>query len=109
SRRISSVTTEEQWTALLREVLARSKPGPKTSLIGGEEVMLEGLSKSVPGGAAVLSGPSLKASDQISGNRYVGTGIQIRYSQDEKLAQIVVAFHNGPAYRAGMREHDFIV
>ncbi len=45
----------------------------------------------------------------LTGNRYEGTGIQIRLDPKEKLAQIVVPFPGGPARKAGARPGDLIV
>src|SRR5262249_17662334 len=51
----------------------------------------------------------VKLRDQLSGNRYVGTGIQIRYNQKEEHAQIITPFRRSPAHKAGARPGDLIV
>ena len=108
SRRVSNVTTEEQWTKLLRENWSKAA-GEKIPPANRMQVMLEGLSSSVPGGVTLLDPVVLKVVEQTAGNRYVGTGIQIAFDQKEKLTQVRLAFRNGPAYRAGMKTDDFIV
>jgi carboxyl-terminal processing protease len=56
-----------------------------------------------------LSPKELKQYEVLTGNRYEGTGIQIRMDPKEKLAQIVVPFPGGPARKAGARPGDLIL
>jgi len=97
-KRVSQITTEAQWTALLQEI----KPFDP-------EQMLERLSRSVPGEAMLIGATQLKIMEQSANNRYVGTGIQLAVNKEEQLTQIRLAFRNGPAYRAGMKANDLIV
>jgi carboxyl-terminal processing protease len=97
-KRVSQITTEAQWTALLQEI----KPFEP-------EQMLERLSRSVPGKAMLIGATQLKIMEQSANNRYVGTGIQLAVNKEEQLTQIRLAFRNGPAYRAGMKANDLIV
>src|SRR5262249_13842514 len=46
---------------------------------------------------------------QISGNRYIGTGVQLRFDDKRKLVKIVVPFRRGPARKAGARPGDLII
>jgi carboxyl-terminal processing protease len=97
-KRMSLVTTEEQWIAIAKELHAANQPE-----------MVERLSKSVPGGLGFIPSKQLKVMDQSAANRYVGTGIQIAVDPETKLTQVRLAFRNGPAYRAGMKTNDLIV
>jgi carboxyl-terminal processing protease len=110
SARVSAVTTPEQFAAILREVLA--KPEAAKALADPDEnPLFHGLLPrgQTMRGSAYLSPRSLKAHEVLTGNRYVGTGIQIRWSDEEKLTQIVVPFPGGPARKAGARPGDLIV
>src|SRR5262249_39506060 len=67
----------------------------------GEEALLPGLRAAVPGKPHLLNRDELRISEQLDGNRYVGTGIQISLSKDKQLTQIILAFPSAPARRAG--------
>ena len=71
--------------------------------------MLKGLLGAVSGQPNVFSASSLKVSEQLQGNRYVGIGIQLAVNNAEKLPQITNPFGRGPAWRAGVRPGDLIV
>jgi carboxyl-terminal processing protease len=103
SRRVSQLTTEEQFAALLKDLWPRT--GKQAEL---EAALFQGLLRPAPG-ARLLTPDEVKIDDQIRNNRYVGTGIQIRMDQKEELTQIVVAFPGGPARKAGAQNGDFIV
>ncbi len=103
-RRVGKLETLEQFTAFLKEVWPRGAETP-----GLEETALEGLFAAVPGQGSFWPADQIRVADQISGNRYVGTGIQIRVHPDEKLPQIVIPFRGGPAYKAGIKPDDLIV
>ena len=105
SRRVSALTTEQEFTAFLRDLWPKSAT-PPTEL---ETALLGGLLQPVPGSPALLSAEDRERMDQLSHNRYVGTGIQLRMSAKEGLAQVVVAFPGGPARRAGVRPDDLIL
>jgi carboxyl-terminal processing protease len=47
--------------------------------------------------------------EQLTRNRYVGTGIQIRQNAESDHVMIVLAFAGGPARRAGARANDLIL
>jgi C-terminal peptidase prc len=105
-RRVSAVTTPEQWAAFLREVwpTARGQKTPEQL----KEALFEGLVNPLPH-SHWLPPAAAKVADQISNNRYVGTGIQIRIDMEEHAPQIVTPFRKGPAYRAGARPGDLIL
>ncbi len=105
-RRVSTITTPEQWVAFLREVWPAVR-GQKTSELMEEE-LFKGLVGPLPH-SQWLPPLTAKLADQVSNNRYVGTGIQLRIAQEERCPQIVTPFRKGPAYRAGARPGDLIV
>jgi C-terminal peptidase prc len=108
--RVSDVTTPEQFAALLAEVWP-AKGTPDVNGEGPEQDLFRGLFGWRREGRAgsYLSPQQRKAHEVLVNNRYVGTGIQIRMDQKEKLTQIVVPFPGGPARKAGARPGDLIV
>jgi C-terminal peptidase prc len=106
-RRVRQVETREQLTALLKEVWPRGDGAPEADVL--EAAALEGLFKAVPGHGVYSPPDEARVADQISGNRYVGTGIQIRLHPDEKYPQIVVPFRGAPAQKAGIKPEDLII
>src|SRR5438132_2460913 len=109
SKRVSQVTNEEQWTVLFREVWSVNGAGQAGLSVEREELVLQGLSGSVPGGVDLIDPAQAKVMEQSAANRYVGTGIQIALNDKEKLTQVRLAFRTGPAYKAGMKSDDLIV
>jgi carboxyl-terminal processing protease len=107
--RVSAVTTPEQFATLLKEVYPEARPADAPAE-EGENPLLHGLFGDASRfGAGYLSPRGLQVYEILTGNRYVGTGIQIRWLADEKLTQIVVPFPGGPARKAGARVGDVIV
>jgi C-terminal peptidase prc len=109
SRRLSALATEEQVAAFFQEIrnsVASAKVAADADL---QSKLLAGLLRKVPGGAHVIPAEQVKGLERIENNRYEGTGIQIRYHDDEKYPQIVIPFRNGPMHRAGARPGDLIV
>lgn len=111
--RVSRVTTLEQFAALLAEVWPseeeRRDTGPTETR---EHTLCNGLLawRAVDEGRPFyLSPQDVKRHEMLAGNRYVGTGIQIRKNDKEKLTQIVIPFPGGPARKAGARPGDLIV
>jgi carboxyl-terminal processing protease len=110
SGRVSSVTTAEQFAALLREL--SSRPDVAKGLQDLEEnLLLYGLlgGRGEMDHFGYLSPQGVKRYGIHTGNRYVGTGIQIRMDPKEDLSQIVLPFAGGPARVAGARPGDLIV
>ena len=107
SRRISTLTTPEQFSALLAELWPAkpAKPVPTQAL---EEALVEGLLDSVPGHATLMAAKELKVQEQIQGNRYVGIHIQLRYDDKDKRSVIQALVPGGPADRAGAKQEDRI-
>ncbi len=109
SQRISTLATEEQFKALVRELWTEATGNPNETTLALQAALLEGLLSPVPGRANLLSAEEVKTMEVIAGNRYVGTGIQIRFHEDRKLVQIVTPLPRGPARRAGAKAGDLIL
>lgn len=119
SSRVSTVTTPEQFAALLAEAWPRDAVAADADEDEKrpETVLCRGLFRGMPeagegprgGDFGYLTPHDRKIHETLAGNRYVGTGIQIRMAEKEKLAQIVVPFPGGPARTAGARPGDLIV
>jgi carboxyl-terminal processing protease len=117
AERVSTVTTLEQFAALLAEFWPSEQDGPNANPSAKPEYLLfNGLlawgtiaNGREFNGRELLPPQELKRHEMIAGNRYVGTGIQIRKNDKEKLAQIVIPFPGGPARKAGARPGDLIV
>jgi carboxyl-terminal processing protease len=109
SSRVSELTTEDQLAAFLNETWPvtpeAAKAGP--GVLG--DAFVQGMLRSVPGEAGFLSPQALKLSEQISGNRYVGIGIQVTLHQEESRVQIVNPYRRGAARAAGARPGDLIL
>jgi carboxyl-terminal processing protease len=107
SRRISTLTTREQFASLLAELWPAkpAKPVPAQAL---EEALLEGLLDSVPGHATLVAAKELKVQEQLQGNRYVGIHIQLGYDDKDKRSVIQGIVPGGPADRAGAKKEDRI-
>ncbi len=113
AERVSAVTTPEQFAVLLSEVWPSDENQPDADPINNREHNLFsgllGWRTDNERPDIYLSPWDLKRHEMIAGNRYVGTGIQIRKNDKEKLTQIVVPFPGGPARKAGARPGDLIV
>ncbi len=110
--RVSAVTTPEQFSALLAEVWSTNGTGSKLDREQREYILFDGLfgwRAEEEHEGFYLSPQQVKRYEMFAGNRYVGTGIQIRKSAKEKLPQIVIPFPGGPARKAGARPGDLIV
>jgi carboxyl-terminal processing protease len=107
-RRLSGLAGEKEFAAVLRDVWpGKIAEGRKPADL--EAALLAGALTAVPGHARLLPPDFVKMTQQIGSNRYVGTGVQIRYDEKAKLAQIVVPFRRGPARRAGAKPGDLIL
>src|SRR5207248_3303956 len=59
--------------------------------------------------SAVTTPEQVKFTEQIRGNRYVGIGVQLRLSPEEKRAMLVTPIRGGPAHRAGLKPRDLLL
>jgi C-terminal peptidase prc len=109
AQRVSRLENCKQLTALLQELWPKADgpqalPGEKL-----EDALLEGLFKSVPGDPDFMPLSSVKAFTQVSANRYVGIGVQLKKEETEEYARILNPFRRGVAHQAGARPGDLIV
>src|SRR5262245_98279 len=106
-RQVAGVRSAEQLADLL------GKLWPAASATASlEKALLEGMFVRVPGRPTLVSPPppsEARIAGQISGNRYVGIGIQLAQDAKENLPRIVTPIRGGPAHRGGMRAGDRIV
>jgi len=115
--RVSAVATPKQFAALLAEVWPPDDNGAEPDGEGREHVLFRGLLGWEEAGAedhrrgerSYLLPRDLQRHEVLVGNRYVGTGIQIRIHTETYLPQIVIPIAGGPARRAGARPGDLIV
>jgi C-terminal peptidase prc len=107
ARRVRGLETREQFTAFLKDIWPRGPEAPEGEVL--EAAALDGLFVPVPGRGAFWPPEQARVADQLSGNRYIGIGIQIRLDEKEKLPQIVLPFRGGPAHKAGIKPDDLIV
>src|SRR5262249_58710190 len=96
-RRIAQLRSAEQLAAFLKEVLPKDSTAKTAAAENLEASLWQGLFKSVPGGAYQIPEKVLKVREQVSANRYIGTGIQISQDPTENLTRIVHTFPGGPA------------
>ncbi len=106
SRRVSRVTTEAEFAALVKDLWPQAAAGKKVDVKALEERMVRGVLWPAPGKARLYPPQEYRVQEQITNNRYEGTGIQVKVHSTEKLVQVVSAFPNGPARRAGMKADD---
>src|SRR5262249_48830998 len=109
SARVSKISDEKQWLELLQDVWPKTQGRKDNGNQELEAALFSGLVSAPPGKLHIFSAAERRAMEQFSGNRYVGTGVQIRYNANEKLAQLVSPFRNGPAHKAGARPGDLIL
>lgn len=109
ARRLSQVTTPEQFAEFLRERWPQAKSGKAAGPQELVATVLPALLNAVPGHPELIPLASYKAIEQVSHNRYVGTGIQISWNPKENLTEIINPFPGGPARKAGARPGDLIV
>jgi C-terminal peptidase prc len=104
NRRVAGLTSREQLTTFIDSIWPRAAAAAEV-----EQAVTEGLFSGVPGSGAFYPPDVVRITDQISGNRYVGIGIQIAMHADEKMPQIVTPYRGGPAHRAGIKPGELIV
>jgi C-terminal peptidase prc len=106
-RQVASVQSAEQLAGLLGKLWPAAGETAKL-----EAALLEGMFARVPGRPALvppLPPGEAKIAGQISGNRYIGIGIQLAQDPKEKLPRIVTPIRGGPAHKGGMRAGDLIL
>jgi C-terminal peptidase prc len=106
-RQVAGVRSAEQLAGLLGKLWPAA--GETASL---EKALLEGMFVRVPGRPTLLPPPDpseARIAGQISGNRYVGIGIQIDLDKEARLPRIVTPIRGGPAHKGGIRAGDLVV
>ena len=109
SRRLSSISTEDQFRELADEIWTKATESSEVSHDELSAAMQKGLLDSLTGGARLISANDLRIQSQLQGNRYVGIGISLSYDKDLGYSQIIESFVKGPGHRAGIRSGDLIV
>ena len=104
SGRISELASPDQIADYLNVVRAEFD-----ELQDPEAILTSGMLQAVPGRAFLIDANSSKVQAQLAANRYVGTGIALHMSQEEKLPAIPRVFYKGPAWQAGIKRGDLIV
>lgn len=107
-RRVSAITTPEQFAALLKDVWPRVE-GAKVKPDQLQSEFDAGLLAPVPGHAQLMPPKAARVTEQLAGNRYVGIGIQIGVDKKEHFVQIIDPFRRGTARMGGARPNDLIV
>jgi C-terminal peptidase prc len=113
-RQLAGITTAEELAGLLERLFKQATQKRPAGDGQGrseqwESILLEGMLAKVPGHPNLIPADFLKIAEQVSGNRYVGTGIQIRMNPKAKVPEILNPFRGGPARRAGVRPGDLLV
>ncbi len=109
SRRISTLTTEEQFKALVKDLWSQVSNKANTSAAQLQAALFEGLLSGLPGDLRILPLEDTKIAEQIAGNRYVGIGVQIRKENNSEWTQIVTPLPHSPARRAGVKAGDLVL
>jgi carboxyl-terminal processing protease len=109
SRRVSRVLSEKDFAALLQDVWPTdgARKPVRSAKLG--TALIDGMFQSVPGSAHLLVPMEDKRLEQIMGNRYEGTGVQVGIDNDSKMVKIITPVRRGPMHRAGARPGDLIV
>jgi len=111
SARLSQITKPEEFREFLRQAWFQElTPEQRRTALAPPrltEAFLDGLVRHVPD-AQLLTASEGVAREQIAGNRYVGTGIQIGFDESEGYAAIRGVIRGGPMEKAGGREGELI-
>ncbi len=111
-RRISKLTTPEQFTALVEEIWSQARSSTTASSEQLVTAMIQGLLRPVPGNAESKSVKEYQAQEKFrmeNHSTYVGTGIMIDENEKENRVQIIQISPGGPARRAGAKLGDLII
>jgi C-terminal peptidase prc len=106
AKRAAAIQTRDEFVTFLRPLWPSNDIVKREAV---EEAFLKGVARRAGGELRVLPGQEMKIQEEISGNRYVGTGIQIKMNEQENRVQIVAAIRRGPARRAGVKNDDILL
>ncbi len=109
SRRVSGLSTGEQYLAFLKESWPKFEGQPNTASTRLQTQFIQGLLQRLPGHVDLIPAAEARVLDQSAANRYVGTGIQLKFDAKEARPQIVIALLRGPLRKAGGRSGDLIM
>jgi carboxyl-terminal processing protease len=107
--RAAAVASLDQFTTLLADLWPQTTATPRDKL---EKALLDSVLGCIPGKPHLTVPPSqkeIKVQEQISGNRYVGIGIQLKKQDDEKNPpEVITVMRGGAARAAGIKAGDCI-
>ena len=104
SEDVSALASADQIADYMQSIRAEFN-----ELKDAERILTNGMLEAVPGQAYLIDANDNKVQGQLAANRYVGTGIALGMSEQEKLPTITRVFYNGPAWKAGVQVDDIIV
>ena len=104
---LAEIKSPNQLATLLVALWAKKTKDAKPDQLAA--ALFDGALARSPGDPHWVPPFQLKAIEQITNNRYVGTGIQISINKEEKYIQIPIPYRNGPAYKAGVKPGDLIL
>ena len=112
SARVSEVRTQDELTAVLTRLWPHlTRPDMPADAVEAEleRAFIDGLLRTAPGHAELVSKKEARVQSQIQANRYVGLGIAIQTVEKTKLPQISKIIPGGTADQVGMKAGDMIV
>jgi carboxyl-terminal processing protease len=109
SRRVSELASRDATEAWLIELWETTKSSTKAPASDLQSAMTAGLLSVATGHPSIVESIDHRVTQQLAANRYVGTGVRLGWSNEEKVAVIDLPFPRGPARRAGAKPGDRIV
>ena len=107
SRRVSSMSSEEEFRTFLQEIWHGEVAADSDSEEQLEETMMRGMLEVSQ--SRFISTEDRRVRQQLAENRYVGIGITFRITEESGLPEIIEATPYGPADTAGVQAKDEIL
>ena len=107
SRRVSSMSSEEEFRTFLQEIWHGAVAADSDSEEQLEETMMRGMLEVSQ--SRFISTEDRRVRQQLAENRYVGIGITFRITEESGLPEIIEATPYGPADTAGAQAKDEIL